>query len=137
MASNSKKGVADSVWGFMFILIVIFGLLSYKIAGKYSLDSIFSKISAKISNFIVSTTAISRVPENNSKVKPARIRNSKYDPIPKTKEEQNLLPFMNVKECFERFEVFFFAIKGYFLYVIGYAFMSFMFADQLNKACYS
>lgn len=144
----NKKGISPALWGMMIPMIIVFTLFHYKIPGAdFSIDSLISQISTKISNMIVTTTEYNIVPENPNGIKVSPM-NNKANPIPPDysqneiknkkipmKETREGLYLRNIRECFDRFELFFFIIKSILFTLIGASAMSFVFGSQLRTAC--
>lgn len=130
---GNRKGISGGLWLALIPAILLFALFKIKI-GSFSIDSIISAISKVISNFIFTNGKYSHVPDYPNGIK-SRPMNKNFNPIPKDNKEKELLPLKNIRECFDRFEFIFLIIKSYIFYFIAFGIMTFVFANQIRKAC--
>jgi len=132
MISN-RKGISSAMWLLLIPAIIVFGIFQFKF-GSYSIDSILSNLSRIISNQIFVTNTYSKVPNYPNGIK-SRPYNKNFNPIPNNENERNKLPLHNIRECFDRFEFFFFILKASIFSIIAFGFMSIIFASQVRTAC--
>lgn len=133
MGSN-KEGISGAFGGIIFVALILFALFD-GIQGV-SINKLLSTISAKVSNYMITTTAYSKVPEENmTNLKKASPMDPQYNPIPKNNENKKKLPFKNIRECFPRFELVYNLLKAGILSIIGWMFMAITFQGQMDAAC--
>jgi len=129
----NNKGISGAFVGVLIPVIILFAL--FEGIGGVSINRLLSGISRKISNAIIVTTIYNEVPLSNVGKKKASPFDPKYEPIPKSNENKKKLPFNNVAECFERFELIFGILKAAILAMIGYGFMGCVYPAQYKQAC--